>query len=128
MSDLRATILIVEDGDEIRLSLGEMLTDEGFITVLARDGRVALERLVEGLRPDLILLDMMMPRMDGPQFRQEQLLNPLVSAIPVVVMTALRTFDQRVMQARATLHKPFTIDQLMAAIRLALAPVAVPAS
>ena len=119
----RATILIVEDGDEIRTSLGEMLTDEGFITVLARDGRVALDRLSEGLRPDLILLDMMMPRMDGPQFRQEQLLDPLVSAIPVVVMTALRSFDQRAMQARATLHKPFTIDQLMTAIGLALAPV-----
>jgi CheY-like chemotaxis protein len=109
-------ILIVDDNADIRSSLGEMLTEDGFTTALMPDGRAALDALQGGLRPDLILLDLMMPRMDGAQFRLEQLKDPAISAIPVVLMTAVRDFDERSLQVKTVLRKPFSLEDITNAI------------
>src|SRR5688572_13333187 len=102
----RRTILLVDDDNDIRETYGEVLVDEGYQVVLARDGLEALEYL-EGTAtlPDLILLDLMMPRMDGNQFRGRQLETPRLADIPVVVISASQS---RGIQAGQTL-KPFGV-------------------
>ena len=65
------------------------MQDEGFVVATAANGREALERLRSGLCPAAIVLDLMMPVMDGWQFRQEQLDDPDLRKIPVVVVSAM---------------------------------------
>jgi CheY-like chemotaxis protein len=84
----RPLILVVDDDGAIRTSLGAMLEDEGYETALASDGRAALGLLRGGLRPTAILLDLMMPVMDGWDFRADQLRDPTLSDIPVIVLSA----------------------------------------
>lgn len=81
-------VLVVEDDKDIRASVIEVLEDAGFLTGAAANGMEALELLRRGPLPDLILLDLMMPVMDGFTFRQEQGKNATWSAIPVVIMSA----------------------------------------
>jgi CheY-like chemotaxis protein len=81
-------ILVVEDDPAITSSLTETLLEEGFEVGAAANGREALERLRSGLRPAAIILDLMMPVMDGWDFRSEQLKDPALRDIPVVVVTA----------------------------------------
>jgi CheY-like chemotaxis protein len=84
------SVLIVEDDDDIRISLAESLALYGYEVALARDGQEALDRLRSGLpQPRLILLDLMMPGVDGWQFRAEQEKDPRLSEIPVVVLSAV---------------------------------------
>lgn len=86
-SSLRA-VLVVEDDLAIRQSLGEGLEEEGFDVWTAANGAEALALLRGGVRPSAILLDLMMPVMDGWLFRQQQLDDPILRDIPVVVMSA----------------------------------------
>jgi CheY-like chemotaxis protein len=82
-------VLVVEDDRDIRESVVEILTDEGYDVSAAGDGRQALDLLETAApRPNLILLDLMMPVMNGFQFREEQLKRPELAAIPVLVVTA----------------------------------------
>src|SRR5262245_59582395 len=81
----RKSVLIIEDDPDIREALAEILEDEGYATVLAGNGREALDHLAKSEMPALILLDLMMPIMDGWQFRDEQRRSPSYAAIPVVV-------------------------------------------
>ena len=82
-------ILVVDDDTDLRETLGELLTEGGFDARLAENGRVALEVLRSGTHhPRLILLDLMMPEMNGWQFREEQLKDEALREIPVIVMTA----------------------------------------
>jgi CheY-like chemotaxis protein len=83
-----ADVLVVDDSEGIRDSLAELLQDEGYVVETAANGIVALERLRSGLRPRAILLDLIMPGMNGWEFRFAQLAEPALKAIPVVVMTA----------------------------------------
>ena len=69
-------------------SLTETLVEEGFEVEAAANGREGLERLRSGPRPAAIILDLMMPVMDGWDFRNEQLKDPVLREIPVVVVTA----------------------------------------
>lgn len=82
------TVLIVEDDEAIAVALASVLEDEGYAAVRVSDGRAALERLRGGEETCLILLDMAMPVMNGWQFREEQLKDAALAAIPVVVCTA----------------------------------------
>ncbi|MGC3997161.1 MAG: response regulator [Anaeromyxobacter sp.] len=83
-----ARILVVEDDLAVRETIVEVLADEGYDVSSAANGAEALQRLAGELRPDLIVLDLMMPVMDGPTFRARQRTDPRLSGIPVLVLSA----------------------------------------
>jgi CheY-like chemotaxis protein len=109
-------ILIIDDDVDLRETLGELLTEGGFEARLAENGRVALEVLRSGAHPRLILLDLMMPEMNGWQFREEQLKDEALREIPVVVMTASRGFDGHPITASEILYKPVGLGELIEAV------------
>jgi CheY-like chemotaxis protein len=83
------TVLIIEDDEYIRSALEEVLLAEGYNTCTARNGREALELLRSAAElPDLILLDLMMPVMNGHQVREALAQDPRLSGIPVIVLSA----------------------------------------
>jgi CheY-like chemotaxis protein len=85
----QTTLLLVEDDADVREAVGDTLEDAGYRVLFAKNGREALDLLRGSAhRPALILLDLMMPVMDGPQFRKEQVADPRLAAIPVVVLSA----------------------------------------
>lgn len=113
-------VLIVEDETDIRESLGELLEHEGFAVMQAENGRVAVETLQAATAlPNVILLDLMMPEMDGEQFRRHQLGDPRLASIPIVIMSAAREIKEagERMHAFAVLKKPMSIDTLVAKLR-----------
>jgi CheY-like chemotaxis protein len=81
-------VFVVEDDNDTRDMLGRFLELEGFEVELACNGQQALERLNEGVQPCVILLDLMMPVMDGWQFRRQQVQRPDFATIPVIVVSA----------------------------------------
>jgi len=109
-----ARILLIDDDSDIREVVGEALKFAGYEVAAARDGREGLA-LCRSFRPTLILLDLMMPGMTGWEFRSAQQRDPLLSAIPVVVVTAFG-HDPDV-SASAVLAKPFRLDDLLAQVR-----------
>jgi CheY-like chemotaxis protein len=82
------TALIVDDDRSIVDGLGEYLGDDGYAVIGATNGSEALALLDSGLRPDVIVLDLLMPGMDGWDFRTAQLNEPSIAAIPVLVVSA----------------------------------------
>jgi CheY-like chemotaxis protein len=88
MAPSSSTILIVDDDSDVRRALTELLEDEGYAVAGAANGTAALELLRGGVRPSIILLDLMMPGMNGWDFRSAQLRDPELSSVPVVVVTA----------------------------------------
>lgn len=114
-------VLIVDDDETVRESLREYLIDEGYRAATARDGDDALRYLGSGLaRPDLILLDLAMPTVDGRSFLAERHANPLLAAIPVIVVTAERLNE--VPGAAHVLRKPLDLDRLSEAMVETLDP------
>lgn len=113
-------VLIVEDDDDIRETLIEVLEDNGFEPSAAANGAEAL-LLLRGSdsKPDVILLDMMMPVLDGWGFRSAQLADPALSEIPVIVLTAHASIEEtaRTLGATGFLRKPVRLDPLLDAIR-----------
>ena len=114
------SILVVEDDQAIAESLKELLELEGYRVKWAANGRKALDLLRKATSyPNLIVLDLMMPQMDGYQFRAEQEMDPKLSLIPVVLMTADGHIEAKTYKigAKAYLNKPLDIDQVLAAVR-----------
>ena len=109
-------ILVVDDDNDLRETIGELLAEEGYDAHLCENGRVALDCLRKGERPALILLDLMMPEMNGWQFREEQLRDARLAGIPVVVMTASRGFDDHPITASEFLYKPIGLGELIQAV------------
>lgn len=109
-------ILIVDDDTDLRETLGEVLAEEGYEAHLCENGRIALDCLRGGERPALILLDLMMPEMNGWQFREEQLRDARLAGIPVVVMTASRGFEDHPITASEFLYKPIGLGELIQAV------------
>src|SRR5690349_16993945 len=81
-------VLVVDDDADIRETVSLILEDEGYEVQSAQDGAAALGVLRAGPLPDVILLDLMMPVMNGWQFREQQTRDPRLAAIPVVVLSA----------------------------------------
>lgn len=109
-------VLVVEDDLEIRESLMEILEDHGYEPIGAENGLDALNKLrTPGPQPCLILLDLMLPKMDGRAFRQEQLRTPQLADIPVVVVSAFRDVAQAAQELKAAefLKKPFKPEALV---------------
>ena len=86
---IHCPILIVEDDEDLREMMAQLLALEGFKAETAANGREALAYLALGDRPDVILLDLMMPVMDGWEFRRQQVTDPALAAVPVVVLSAV---------------------------------------
>jgi CheY-like chemotaxis protein len=110
--------MVVEDDFAIRETMTEVLEGEGFTVTCACNGAEALDRLDAGNPPGLILLDLMMPVMDGWAFRVAQRLDPRFAAIPVIVLSAGFGRDDRldVLGAAAFLPKPFELGSLLDAV------------
>jgi len=103
-------ILILEDAPDICSTMKELLEMEGIEVICASNGLEAIQYLEStSPRPDLILLDLMMPVMDGYAFRAEQRKRPELASIPVVVMTAATDLHAKVkdLEAEGLLKKPF---------------------
>ncbi len=111
-----APILVVDDDTDLREILGELLREEGYDARLFENGRLALEFLRKGERPKLILLDLMMPEMNGWRFREEQLKDVELKDIPVVVMTASRGFEGHTISAQEILYKPIGLGEIIDAV------------
>jgi CheY-like chemotaxis protein len=108
-------ILIVEDDNSIRELLVELLQSEGYEVASAVNGLEGLKYLQTQKNPDLILIDLMMPVMDGYSFRTEQLKNPEWSKIPVVVMSAEANAKEKMKNFGITafLAKPVELDTIL---------------
>ena len=114
------TVLVVDDDRSVIDALTELLESEGYKVAAARDGRAALTRLRNGLRPSVILLDLMMPGMDGWDFRQRQLQDANLKDIPVVVITAAGFSETSVRTQFGNIEfvpKPPPPKDLLAAVR-----------
>ena len=110
-------LLVVEDDDMIREALTELLRDEGALVTAAANGREALQALRSPGGTDLILLDLMMPVMDGREFRVDQRAVPLLAAIPLIAMSADMSAKARAIAADAYLRKPLDFNELVGRIR-----------
>ncbi len=112
-------VLLVDDDFGILDGLSDFLESEGFSVVPASNGIDALSHLRLGLHVDVIVLDVMMPMMDGWDFRAEQLADPSLRDIPVVVISAsgyTRDTLQRQFYARDVLPKPLELDAFLRAL------------
>jgi CheY-like chemotaxis protein len=115
---VRPLVLIVDDDGPILDSLGEILEEEGYAVALARNGQEALAYLAANTRPDCILLDVMMPVMNGYDFRRAQLRDARLAAIPTLLLTAGHV-DGRVADLRLSgwLRKPINLPLLLASVQ-----------
>jgi CheY-like chemotaxis protein len=108
-------VLVVDDDPGIRMAISELLEDEGYVAVCAENGLVALSELRHGEEPCVILLDLMMPEMDGISFRKEQRRDPSLAEIPVVVVSAGQ--DARevagALEVAEFLPKPLSVPRLI---------------
>jgi CheY-like chemotaxis protein len=119
-------VLLVEDDLATREALAAALQDRGFAVTSVPNGREALAKLREGQLPSVILLDLMMPVMDGWQFRAEQLREARLSPIPVVIVTASGDVRHKAAALGAVgyLQKPVEMDELIAHVQRYCAPQA----
>ena len=108
-------VLIVEDDLDIRDVLTQVLEYEGYEVAAAGNGREALDYLRSHEKPGLILLDLMMPVMDGWQFRNEQQQDEALNSIPVVILSADGNAYQKaaVIRAAGYLRKPVELETLL---------------
>jgi CheY-like chemotaxis protein len=93
-------VLLVEDDRELHEAMTAILDAEGYRVIGAYDGQQAIDRLREGVRPSVILLDLKLPVKDGRQFRTEQRADPRLAAIPVIAYSG----DERVADAARALR------------------------
>jgi CheY-like chemotaxis protein len=111
-------VLIVEDDADLREMMAQLLSLEGFKSATVANGREALEYLHDGReKPDVILLDLMMPVMDGWEFRRKQQADPTVADVPVIVLSALDQSRAADVDAQAFLKKPLDFDRLLQLVR-----------
>lgn len=114
---MEAHVLVVEDQESVRETLLRKLTEHGYSAVSAANGQEALTYLSEGGRADVIVLDLMMPVMDGWTFRRAQLDDPRVAGIPVIAVTDVTW--RAVLGARPAIaiQKPVNVNLLLKSVR-----------
>src|SRR5689334_23294406 len=105
-------LLIVEDEVAIRETLTEIVAKDGREIVTASDGQEALERLTEVPRPCLIVLDLMMPRMDGWEFLRRKSVDPSIANIPTIVLSG----SDGPAAAMHQLTKPVDVERFLALV------------
>jgi twitching motility two-component system response regulator PilG len=115
-----ARVMIIDDSQTIRRTAETLLTREGFEVVTAQDGFEALSKIADH-RPDIIFIDIMMPRLDGYQACALIKGNPQYSSTPVIMLSSKDgLFDRargRIVGSDEYLTKPFTKDELVGAVR-----------
>ena len=113
-------ILVIEDDELLREALTEVLADDGHDVRTAMNGVEALETLEarETWQPDVIVLDLMMPVMDGFAFRDEQRRRGLGTDVPVLVLSAVRELEDAAdrVAASACIAKPFRLEDVLASV------------
>ena len=112
-------VLVIEDHDDLREGIRIALALEGYAVEVAVHGGEALRKLYGGLRPSLIIMDLMMPVMNGFEFRQAQLSTPELRDIPLIAYSGVTDPGEtaRQLAADAYLHKPTDVEQLAALVR-----------
>jgi CheY-like chemotaxis protein len=110
-------VLIVEDDADLREMMAQLLTLEGYETATVANGREALEYLHSAIAPDVILLDLMMPIMDGWEFHRRLEADPEIPPVPVIVLSALDQARAKNIHAAAFLKKPLDFDRLLDLVR-----------
>lgn len=111
----RHSVLLVEDNEDVRAAIAMLLRVEGTGVVEASDGSEALDQLHKGPPPCVILLDLMMPKTDGWQFRKAQIHDPAIANIPVVLLSGAGNLSRAAdeLGARAYLKKPVDVGELV---------------
>ncbi|GCE11528.1 response regulator [Tengunoibacter tsumagoiensis] len=111
-------ILVVDDDPDIREILQSLLEDEDYLVEVASDGEAALQKMESGLRPHLILLDLLMPRMDGMTFVQEIQNRNLRHSLPIILLSAHARSKEHLgkIHLDGFMNKPFDINALLALI------------
>ncbi len=114
--DSASPILIIDDDADIRDFISMALTDEGYTVIAAQDGIQALE-MIQQTRPSLILLDVLMPQMDGWDFLSALTYTP-APRVPVIVLSAMRNVSESLQRPGIDgfLSKPFELDELLALV------------
>jgi CheY-like chemotaxis protein len=110
-------VLIVEDDEDLREMMAQLLTLEGYEAATVANGREALEYLHNASAPNVILLDLMMPVMDGWEFRRQLEADPTLAPVPVIVLSALDQVRAVNIHAAAFLKKPLDFDRLLDLVR-----------
>ena len=112
-------MLVVDDDADVRELLSVALTSEGYEVATVPNGREALHYLRSHANACVILLDLMLPMMDGAHFRTAQLLDRSLAWIPVIVMSAVVDADRRARElgARRLVRKPLDLDEVNNALR-----------
>jgi DNA-binding response OmpR family regulator len=121
LGDKQPVVLVAEDDPSIRLALEFVLKYEGFDVVFAEDGLKALE-LAKNDLPDVILLDHLMPKMDGKEVFAALKEHEPTSRIPVLVLSGMSRTSTSDWQGADFIGKPFSPDELIARIKDALEP------
>ena len=118
MATLDRPVLVVEDHEDTRDAFQLMLERNGYAVVTAPNGRDALDKLQGGLRPCVILMDLMMPVMTGFEFREEQLRDPELADIPLIAYSAVTDplRNARHLRANAYLSKPAEVGHVLALV------------
>jgi len=106
------TVLVVDDEPTLRSILVDVLVDEGYAVVTARDGQEALEIFARDA-PDLVLMDVMMPRMDGPTAVRALRALPNGTTVPIVLASAVMSSNGVDLRIDGFLRKPFELDDLL---------------
>lgn len=112
-------ILVVEDDRDIREFLTVLLQAEGYEVVTASNGSQARHHLESSSVPDLILLDLMMPELDGWNLREELSNSATLQDVPIIILSGLSNLHQeaRALKVAAYFKKPFDMDDLIETIR-----------
>jgi two-component system, chemotaxis family, chemotaxis protein CheY len=105
-------VLIIDDDDKRRALIARVVRVGGWTPITASNGAIACDVLTVAPHPHVILLDLLMPRVNGWQFRARQLANRAWAHIPVVVLSGAR-HAERAMHVRCVIPKPFNFDQLL---------------
>jgi CheY-like chemotaxis protein len=115
------TILVVDDEYAVVEALRALLEDEGYAVTTAANGQEALEALDSGPSPDLLILDVMMPRLDGRQVLRALRAHPELHALPVIVMSAAaQPLAPEELGGAVFLAKPFELTRLLRTIEAQL--------
>jgi len=118
----RSVVLVVDDDFDIREALSDVLASEGYNVLTAADGSEALETLRGGIRPAVMLLDLMMPRVSGVEVIDALRKDEALREIPVVVCSANRGYGADDLGVLDVLRKPVSVDELLKAVARAVTP------